>query len=186
MGEISCVYFATTSYCHQIDSRALGSFMQEIFCVRLNSLGHFLEDVGDLVSPTTLLLSFFKALAAVIDSWSFFKRSLINICSANCLLYSASSYSRSRMRLTSRGSRTPSGHPASFRRSLLEKPECSQVIVFLFSRFVRSVGHLLKALQKFKEKNVRFVSTTEQLDRNSPMGPIHDTWRTGPDGARDQ
>ena len=45
-----------------------------------------------------------------------------------------------------------------------------QVIVFSFSRFARSVSHLLKALQKFKGKNIRFVSTTEQLDTNSPMG----------------
>ncbi len=52
----------------------------------------------------------------------------------------------------------------------VENQECSQVIVFSFSRFARSVSHLLKALQKFKEKNVRFVSTTEQLDTNSPMG----------------
>lgn len=52
----------------------------------------------------------------------------------------------------------------------VEKQECSQVIVFSFSRFARSVSHLLKALQKFKEKNIRFVSTTEQLDTNSPMG----------------
>lgn len=52
----------------------------------------------------------------------------------------------------------------------VENQECSQVIVFSFSRFARSVSHLLKALQKFREKNVRFVSTTEQLDTNSPMG----------------
>lgn len=52
----------------------------------------------------------------------------------------------------------------------VENKECSQVIVFSFSRFARSVSHLLKALQKFREKNVRFVSTTEQLDTNSPMG----------------
>lgn len=52
----------------------------------------------------------------------------------------------------------------------VENRECSQVIVFSFSRFARSVSHLLKALQKFKERNIRFVSTTEQLDTNSPMG----------------
>ena len=52
----------------------------------------------------------------------------------------------------------------------VEKQECSQVIVFSFSRFARSVSHLLKALQQFKENRVRFVSTTEQLDTNSPMG----------------
>lgn len=52
----------------------------------------------------------------------------------------------------------------------VEGNECSQVIVFSFSRFARSVSHLLKALQKFRDKNVRFISTTEQLDTNSPMG----------------
>jgi DNA invertase Pin-like site-specific DNA recombinase len=52
----------------------------------------------------------------------------------------------------------------------VDKGECSQVIVFSFSRFARSVSHLLKALQKFKDKGVRFNSVTEQLDTNSPMG----------------
>lgn len=52
----------------------------------------------------------------------------------------------------------------------VERNECSQVIVFSFSRFARSVSHLLKALQKFKERNIRFNSITEQLDTNSPMG----------------
>jgi DNA invertase Pin-like site-specific DNA recombinase len=52
----------------------------------------------------------------------------------------------------------------------VEKQECTQVIVFSFSRFARSVSHLLKALQKFKKKSVRFNSITEQLDTNSPMG----------------
>ena len=33
---------------------------------------------------------------------------------------------------------------------------CSQVVVFQFSRFARSTTHLLKALEKFKEKKVRF------------------------------
>lgn len=54
--------------------------------------------------------------------------------------------------------------------SRVENEECSQVIVFSFSRFARSVSHLLKALQKFREKNIRFNSITEQLDTNSPMG----------------
>jgi DNA invertase Pin-like site-specific DNA recombinase len=48
--------------------------------------------------------------------------------------------------------------------------EVEQVIVFSFSRFARSVSHLLKALQKFKDKGVRFHSITEALDTNSPMG----------------
>ena len=52
----------------------------------------------------------------------------------------------------------------------VEKGDCEQVIVFSFSRFARSVSHLLKALQKFKDKGVRFHSITEALDTNSPMG----------------
>jgi DNA invertase Pin-like site-specific DNA recombinase len=48
--------------------------------------------------------------------------------------------------------------------------EIEQVIVFSFSRFARSVSHLLKALNIFKQKNVRFISVTEALDTNSPMG----------------
>lgn len=48
--------------------------------------------------------------------------------------------------------------------------DIEQVVVFQFSRFARSVTHLLKALTKFKEAGVRFVSVTEQLDTNSPMG----------------
>jgi len=48
--------------------------------------------------------------------------------------------------------------------------EAEQVIVFSFSRFARSVSHLLKALNIFKQKNVRFISVTEALDTNSPMG----------------
>jgi len=51
-----------------------------------------------------------------------------------------------------------------------EKGEIEQVIVFSFSRFARSVSHLLKALQKFKDKGIRFHSITEALDTNSPMG----------------
>lgn len=52
----------------------------------------------------------------------------------------------------------------------VEKGEIEQVIVFSFSRFARSVSHLLKALQKFKDCGVRFLSITESLDTNSPMG----------------
>ena len=52
----------------------------------------------------------------------------------------------------------------------VERGDIEQVIVFSFSRFARSVSHLLKALQKFKDKGVRFHSITEALDTNSPMG----------------
>lgn len=52
----------------------------------------------------------------------------------------------------------------------IEQGDVEQVIVFSFSRFARSVSHLLKALEKFRAKQIRFISVTEQLDTNSPMG----------------
>ncbi len=56
---------------------------------------------------------------------------------------------------------------------MMEKVEagaCSQVVVFQFSRFARSTTHLLKALEKFREKKVRFHSICESIDTDSPMG----------------
>jgi DNA invertase Pin-like site-specific DNA recombinase len=56
---------------------------------------------------------------------------------------------------------------------LMQKVEdggIEQVVVFAFSRFARSTSHLLKALERFKSKGVRFQSITESLDTNSPMG----------------
>jgi DNA invertase Pin-like site-specific DNA recombinase len=52
----------------------------------------------------------------------------------------------------------------------VDEDRVEQVIVFSFSRFARSTTHLLKALNRFKEKKVRFLSITESLDTNSPMG----------------
>ncbi len=52
----------------------------------------------------------------------------------------------------------------------VEEGRVEQVVVFAFSRFARSTTHLLKALEKFREKTVRFHSITEALDTNSPMG----------------
>lgn len=48
--------------------------------------------------------------------------------------------------------------------------EVSQVIVFSFSRFARSVRHLLTAMDEFTRLDVAFVSLSEQLDTKSPMG----------------
>jgi DNA invertase Pin-like site-specific DNA recombinase len=53
---------------------------------------------------------------------------------------------------------------------LVEQNEVEQVVVFSFSRFARSTSHLLKALQKFKERDTRFISITESIDTNSPLG----------------
>lgn len=54
--------------------------------------------------------------------------------------------------------------------SMVENNEVDQVIVFSFSRFARSASHLLKGLKIFKEKNTRFISITESIDTNSPLG----------------
>lgn len=51
------------------------------------------------------------------------------------------------------------------RDGLIEK-----VIVYSFSRYARSVTHLLRALEEFKKMNVGFVSITENIDTNTPLG----------------
>lgn len=52
----------------------------------------------------------------------------------------------------------------------VKKNEAEQVIVFAFSRFARSTMHLLKGLQIFKDHKTRFISVTEQIDTDSPLG----------------
>lgn len=51
------------------------------------------------------------------------------------------------------------------REGLIEK-----VIVYSFSRYARSVTHLLRALEEFGKLNVGFVSITESIDTNTPLG----------------
>lgn len=46
----------------------------------------------------------------------------------------------------------------------------SKVIVYSFSRYARSVTHLLRALEEFKKLEVGFVSITESIDTNTPLG----------------
>jgi DNA invertase Pin-like site-specific DNA recombinase len=45
-----------------------------------------------------------------------------------------------------------------------------KVIVYSFSRYARSVTHLLRALADFKRLDVGFVSITENIDTNTPLG----------------
>lgn len=45
-----------------------------------------------------------------------------------------------------------------------------KVIVYSFSRYARSVTHLLRALEEFKKVDVGFVSITESIDTNTPLG----------------
>ncbi|MBS1984872.1 MAG: recombinase family protein [Bdellovibrionales bacterium] len=48
--------------------------------------------------------------------------------------------------------------------------EIERVVVYSFSRFARSTTHLLSALEEFRPLNIQFLSITEQIDTNSPMG----------------
>jgi DNA invertase Pin-like site-specific DNA recombinase len=45
-----------------------------------------------------------------------------------------------------------------------------KVIVYSFSRYARSVTHLLRALDEFKKLSIGFVSITESIDTNTPLG----------------
>ena len=52
----------------------------------------------------------------------------------------------------------------------VESNEVSAVIVYSFSRFARSVTHLLQALKVFEEQNVSFISISENLDTRTSTG----------------
>jgi len=44
------------------------------------------------------------------------------------------------------------------------------VLVWKFDRFARSVSHLLLALEEFNHLGIRFISVSDQVDTQSPMG----------------
>lgn len=52
----------------------------------------------------------------------------------------------------------------------IDQGKISAVIVYSFSRFARSVSHLMQAMDVFKKRNVDFVSLTENIDTKTPMG----------------
>ncbi len=52
----------------------------------------------------------------------------------------------------------------------VEEGRIDRVIVYSFSRYARSTSHLLQALTIFKEKEVAFVSITENIDTDTPLG----------------
>lgn len=52
----------------------------------------------------------------------------------------------------------------------VRRGEISSVVVYSFSRFARSVSHLLMALEEMNKYNVAFLSLTEKIETNSPMG----------------
>lgn len=45
-----------------------------------------------------------------------------------------------------------------------------KVIVYSFSRYARSVTHLLRALEEFKKLEIGFISLTENIDTKTPLG----------------
>ena len=50
--------------------------------------------------------------------------------------------------------------------------ELDCILVWKFDRFARSTSHLLKALEEFNYLKIRFISTTNNIDTNSPMGKM--------------
>jgi DNA invertase Pin-like site-specific DNA recombinase len=52
----------------------------------------------------------------------------------------------------------------------VRKGEVATVIVYSFSRFARSTTHLLTALEEMKTYGTEFISVTERIETNSPMG----------------
>lgn len=56
--------------------------------------------------------------------------------------------------------------------ALVREGKIDSVVVYSFSRFARSVTHLLTALEEFNKLGVSFVSHTEKMDTNSPMGKM--------------
>jgi DNA invertase Pin-like site-specific DNA recombinase len=52
----------------------------------------------------------------------------------------------------------------------IRKGEASCLVVYSFSRFARSVTHMLQDLEELKKTSTNFVSLTERVDTESPIG----------------
>ncbi len=55
---------------------------------------------------------------------------------------------------------------------VVEAGEIDNVVVFAFSRYARSVSHMLKGLEVFKKHGTNFVSLTEKIDLNTSLGNV--------------
>jgi DNA invertase Pin-like site-specific DNA recombinase len=53
------------------------------------------------------------------------------------------------------------------------------IIVWKFDRLGRSTQHLLQVLEELKNKNVRLIATSQQIDTNTPMGKFFFTILSG-------
>ncbi|MCM2281466.1 MAG: recombinase family protein [Bdellovibrionaceae bacterium] len=54
----------------------------------------------------------------------------------------------------------------------VENDEVETVVVFAFSRYARSVSHMLKGLETMRSHKTNFVSLTEKLDLNTSLGHV--------------
>lgn len=54
--------------------------------------------------------------------------------------------------------------------AMVKNNEASCVVVYSFSRFARSTTHMLSGLETMKTHGCNFVSITEKIDTNSPIG----------------
>lgn len=54
----------------------------------------------------------------------------------------------------------------------VQNGEIDTVVVFAFSRFARSVSHMLKGLEIMRTAKTNFVSLTEKLDLNTSLGHV--------------
>jgi len=58
--------------------------------------------------------------------------------------------------------------------------KCFEVIVvWKFDRLGRSTAHLLQVLEELKNKNVRLIATSQNIDTNTPMGKFFFTILSG-------
>ena len=57
-------------------------------------------------------------------------------------------------------------------RAYYEAGEIDSVVVFAFSRFARSVSHMLKGLETMRKYQTNFVSLTEKIDLNTSLGHV--------------
>jgi DNA invertase Pin-like site-specific DNA recombinase len=54
----------------------------------------------------------------------------------------------------------------------IEAGEIDTVVVFAFSRYARSVSHMLKGLEVMRSHKTNFVSLSEKLDLNTSLGHV--------------
>lgn len=66
---------------------------------------------------------------------------------------------------------TKASRPALDRMMMaVRNNEAECVVVYSFSRYARSTTHMLAGLEEMKKANTNFVSLTEKVDTNSPIG----------------